>query len=136
MCVQCLYVQNTSDAASATEANLHGLTTCVMSPYPRTKSACCHPCPPPPAHRQRHHTGRRAAPGTTSTARRTTCTTGTTTTKSEKTRRRHPQPPPPRHPGSSHQIEGSLALYHLPEADCHQVSPSPSIQVGGMSPSS
>ena len=40
MCVQCLYVQYTNHAPTVAGTNLHGLITCVMSPYPRTKGAC------------------------------------------------------------------------------------------------
>ena len=56
-------------ATTVTETNLHGLTTCVMSPYPRLqadKAACHHLLPPsaagPPPDDYRHGTGPRAAP--------------------------------------------------------------------------
>ena len=54
-------------ATTVTETNLHGLTTCVMSPYSRLQAdkAACHPPPSaagPPPDDYRHGTVPRAAP--------------------------------------------------------------------------
>ena len=127
MCVQCLYVQYTNHAATVAETNLHGLITCVMSPYPRTKSACRHPLPPPPAHRygRPQLVDELQQETTTSTCPQDDLHNRDDDHQAQELhRRRHSQPPPPRHPGASHQTEGSLSRNHRPDSDCHQAEPS------------